>query len=689
MLGVGLLSLLVWLLRAVALALPAAPWISMRILAADLLVAVLAGLLVLLVATGLGTLLRRRIPAPFLAVLLAAVVLVGTMSPGISLLGWAWIALITLVAGAVLGGWIGRLLARGRARSGEVTGQRGGPGRAHTVMAAVVAVATVGTIGGLLYPGSPATGPAPARSGTAAIDPSQPGPFAVRQFSYGAGRATDPARYGTEVSVTTETIDAAELLPRWQPDGIRTQLWGFDASALPLNATVWAPEGTEPAPLVLLLHGNAQHADSELGLGYLAEHLASRGYVVASIDQSFLNTGLLDRTGGLPHADQLRGWLVRQHVAQWSRWMSSGAEQVPAVDLDSVVLLGHSRGGEAVTVAAATAEESAAVERSGITLPAVDLAGVTISTVVTLAPSDGLIVPDPLTLSGVDYLTIAGTHDADIGTFAGARQYHRADPRPEGLRAAALLHRGNHTQFNTLWGRRDAGAGLASRVLNTAVLLSPEQQQQTTAALVAAFLDASVHHDQDARDLFTQPLPQAPWLPPAQVRIASTLGDRTPLASVAELRVSGATAQVVPLPSRMGPTDHEVLHLQSDQQAARVEVPTGAIRATSTLQMAAADAAPAGVRSTSPTVHLVGTDTHGTEARCAPVTIPPMLNGQVGKLALLVPRPDSEPFLETVRWPLTCLADAGVEVTSLETLHLVVQDAGPAGVYLDELSLVG
>lgn len=660
----ALLALTVWFLRAQALAIPGAPWVSARILVADLAVAALVAFLTLALVTGAAVLLRRRLPAPLLGVALGAAVLLATMGPGISRVAWAWVALVTLVTGAVLGSWVGRAVGSPRPRRGRV----------WTVLTGAVALVALVTGGWLAYPGSPGPGVQPERHGTAALDPSSSGPWTVREFSYGSGQSR-LARYGADVEVVTDTVDASAALPEWRDGDTRTSVWGFDARALPLNATVWAPAGTGEFPLVLLLHGNAQHADSELGLAYLAEHLASRGYVVAAIDQSFLNTGLLDRAGGLARGDQVRGWLVRQHLAQWARWAASADSRVPDVTLDEVSLVGHSRGGEAVAVAAAADPPVA------LGLPRVDLAEVTISAVVALAPSDGLIVADPpLVLEGVDYLTLAGTHDADISTFAGTLQYERVSPGEGGLKAAVLIHRANHTQFNSLWERHDAGAGLATRLLNTGVLIAPEQQRDTTASLVAAFLEASVAGDEAARDLFTRPLPEAPWLPPTPVRVASAATGRAHPVPTEQL--AGDASEVVALPSRTGSTDREVLLVQ-DADPAEVSLPPGLLADGSTLTLDLADAAPAGERVAPVTVHLAAVDAQGTRVSCDPVPVSPALDGRLGKVGVPTTGPDSEPFLETVRLPLDCLTEAGADRGALDTAALVVTGAGASGIYLD------
>lgn len=664
--GVALLALAVWLLRALALAVPGAPWVSARVLVADLAVAALVAVLALVLATGGAALVRRPLPAPFLGVFLGAAVLLGTMGPGISRLGWAGVALVTLMTGAALGSFVGRA----RSTPGGLL-----QGRLRTALTGGVVLVALATGAWLAYPGGPGPQETPERHGTASVDPSLGGSWSVREFSYGSGQS-ERDRYGAEVQVITDTVDASAALPEWRAGDSRSSVWGFDASALPLNATVWAPVGTGEFPLVLLLHGNAQHAHSELGLGYLAAHLASRGYVVASIDQSFLNTGLLDRAGGLAQGDQVRAWLVRQHLAQWARWGSSAPGPVPAVTLEDVALVGHSRGGEAVAVAAAA---DPPVE---LGLPPLDLADVTISTVVALAPSDGLIVQDPLGLEGVDYLTLAGTHDADVSTFAGTRQYSRVSPGADGLKAAVLIHRANHTQFNSRWGRHDAGAGLATRLLNTGVLITPEQQRATTASLVAAFLDASVAGDETARELFTQPLPDAPWLPPTQVRMASAVADLGDTVPIEEL--AGASSEVVALPSRVGATQREVVLVQGADPA-EVPLPPRVLANGSSLALDIADTAPAGERTAPVTVQLTAVDADGNQASCDPVPVSPTLDGRLGKAGVPTALPDSEPFLETVRLPLDCLIEAGADRRSLDTAALVVSGAGTAGIYLDNV----
>ena len=71
-----------------------------------------------------------------------------------------------------------------------------------------------------------------------------------------------------------------------------------DEKHLPVNARVWYPDGPGPFPLVLIVHGNHDMRKfSDPGYAYLGEHLASRGFILASIDENFLNGDLRNENG--------------------------------------------------------------------------------------------------------------------------------------------------------------------------------------------------------------------------------------------------------------------------------------------------------------------------------------------------------------------------------------------------------
>lgn len=121
-----------------------------------------------------------------------------------------------------------------------------------------------------------------------ASNPALRGPYQVHTLTYGNGTDRHRREYGEAVELTTSTFDVSAFVSGWTSS--RTRYWGFGPEAVPLNATVWYPEGDGPFPLVLMVHGNAEMTrGSDQGYEYLGELLASRGYIFASIDQNFLN----------------------------------------------------------------------------------------------------------------------------------------------------------------------------------------------------------------------------------------------------------------------------------------------------------------------------------------------------------------------------------------------------------------
>lgn len=322
-----------WVWRCAEQLLPAAFWRSWQLLAPDLAVALVLGLLVGTVLAGLARLAKRQWPWLLLCAVVFATVLMLTMGAGASLVGWVAIAVITLAAATTWGWWLGQL-----------RGHRVRPGRRAWVGLGAVTVAALVMVGVLAGPGpgagSFATGTA--RGGMA--DPTVPGPYRVVSTAYGSGTYTAEAAYGPKVPLTTPSVDASTIIGGWGQGSTRAAVWGFTAAALPLNARVWAPQGAGPFPLVLILHGNSAFTDSETGFAYLATLLASRGYLVASIDENFLNTGLLDKANSITGADAARAWLLLAHLHLWhtfndtpagafagkSTWTTSASSGTPA-----------------------------------------------------------------------------------------------------------------------------------------------------------------------------------------------------------------------------------------------------------------------------------------------------------------------------------------------------------------------
>lgn len=353
-------------------------------------------------------------------------------------------------------------------------------------------------------------------------DPASPGAYAVRTLTYGSGVDRRPA-YGAEADLRTASVDGSQLLEGWS--ALRSAYWGFGPDALPLNAQVWMPEpGADAAqaggatfPLILIVHGNHPMEDaSEHGYAYLAELLASRGFIVASLEQNFLNLSLaanLALVAPLKDENDARAWLILEHLQQWRVWNATpGNPFYGRVDLDNIGLIGHSRGGEAIAIAAAFNHLPRHPENASVNFDY----HFNIRAVAALAPVDGQFLPGerPLPLQDVNYLVMHGAHDMDVASFSGLRQFQRLQfERGEPwFKAALYLYGANHGQFNRSWGRRDV-LGPARQLFNLGALMPAPTQEQLVKVFVSAFMEASLRGQSAYRAIFRDPRAGAAWLP--------------------------------------------------------------------------------------------------------------------------------------------------------------------------------
>ena len=353
----------------------------------------------------------------------------------------------------------------------------------------------------------------PAPAPLSAPNPANPGPFAVKFLTYGNGTDIRRPEYAKSVAIKTATVDASPFFKDFKgwKAWLRKRYWGFGVEKLPLNARVWYPDGPGPFPLALIVHGNHDMAEfSDPGYQYLGELLASRGFILASIDENFLNSGLFHDP---PKQQAVRGWMLLEHLKQWRAWNSTpGNPFYQKVDFQNLALLGHSRGGEAVATAALFNQldyyPDDATIRFNYHFP--------IKSLVAIAPVDGQYKPagEWRVIQNVNYFTIQGANDGDVSSFDGSRQFDHVrytEPGPW-FKTELYIYRANHGQFNTVWGRSDAGEPLGW-FLNLRPLLDPNDQRKIAKTYISAFLEATLHNRREYLPMFRDYRRIRSWLP--------------------------------------------------------------------------------------------------------------------------------------------------------------------------------
>ena len=347
-------------------------------------------------------------------------------------------------------------------------------------------------------------------------NPATRGNFEVDVFTYGSGTDEKRPEYADGVKMKTPTVDASLLLPDWKgkKKKWRESYWGFGVDSFPLNARVYMPKGDGPFPMVMMVHGNHSMLDySDDGYGYLGELLASRGIIGVSVDENFINGHWSGDFMGKEMPT--RGWLLLKHLEQWEKWnQESSSDLAGKVDLDNIVLVGHSRGGEAVSIAAAFNTLDRFPDNGNEKFDF----GFGIKGIITIAPTDYRYNRE-ISLKDINYLSIQGAYDSDETSFWGMRPYHRLkfSKDSDGFKAGLYMNHANHGQFNSTWGRSDFGVPM-KWLLNLKPLVSGEEQRQTAKVYVSAFAEAVLNGNMDYQPMFKNVDLVSDWLPKEDYR---------------------------------------------------------------------------------------------------------------------------------------------------------------------------
>jgi hypothetical protein len=552
-------------------------------------------------------------------------------------------------------------------------------------------------------------------------NPAQRGSFTVHTLTYGGGADPQRPEYGPKVDIRTEPVDGSLLIDGWSgPAGwARTKYWGVDAKHLPRQGRVWFPDGRGPFPLVLIVHGNHDmEAFSDTGYAYLGELFASRGIICVSVDENFLNSSFADLLGGfkggLKKENDARGWLLLEHLKLWRQWnLDPQSRFFGNVDMNHIALIGHSRGGEAVAIAALFNTLPYFPDDARVQFDY----GFALRGVVAIAPSDGQYEPrgEQTNLTDVNYLVIQGSRDGDVQSFMGSSQYSRIDfdTCADCFKAGFYLIGANHGQFNTAWGRDDLGDA-AGALLNLAPIMDADAQRRVAEVMFGAFFEVVLREHDAYRAFLANPATGLAWLGPDIAFINQfSAADEVPIANFEEdddlttgsspgvkiTAVDLARWHEVQVPLKWNDLDTNaaligwnrtddavVPELRID--VAHAQLPDGHLA----FSLAMADDSPLDEDATwkapdSIDFHVVVTDRSGHEAAVALSSVQPLypqIAGTPRKLAILDGEEPSEAIFQ--RYTIPFDAFAGVDPKQLATIRIRF-DATPAGaLYLDDVA---
>lgn len=478
-----------------------------------LLVYIIAGLVISLIVTYLIK-LTARFPSLFIVAIIFTILTVLYFYNLGKTYGWTLITVLVVFPSLLAGG--------------SYALKKNKPNRKQkylTLVAIIFGAIGIGVSAYLFsYPGKTVALPINAKSLSKApslieaTDPSQPGLFDIAYLSYGSGKDKYRTIYGDSVNIKTPSVDASFLLKSWNgfTGKLRTAYFGFDQTALPLNAQVWYPkEQEDPSPLVLVVHGNHLAQDySDGGYDYLGELLASKGYIVVSVDENFLNGSFTDLyKGGLEKENGTRGWLLLKHLELWRKWNDDPSSNFyKKIDMDRIALIGHSRGGEAVGHAALFNTLPCFPDHAQEVFDF----NFNIRSVIAIAPVDGQYKPASILspLKDINYFVIHGSHDMDMQSYGGLSTYNRIKFSTDfdGFKAGLYIHRANHGQFNTSWGRRDNWSPSINQ-FNLKQLMSANEQQQIAKVYISSFLETTLRDQLVYKPLFIDYRFARQWLP--------------------------------------------------------------------------------------------------------------------------------------------------------------------------------
>lgn len=326
----------------------------------------------------------------------------------------------------------------------------------------------------------------------------QDGSHEVAYFSYAP----------KDADIITETIDMTDVA---EQKGLMGKIMSFASpykvEKTPIAGGIWYPVDLANCPTLFIVHGaHNSKTESYLGYDYLAEYLASNGYVVVSVDENIINE--------LGTSNDVRAILLLENMKAIYEFNKDQESPIfNKIDEDKVVIAGHSRGGEMVATAYLFNDLAAYPDNGTVKFDYhFDIDGI-----VAIAPTVDQYMPvdHAVEIQDVNYLVLHGSNDHDVSKMMGEKQYKNvsfSSADEEHFKASIYIMGANHGQFNTRWGRYDLIPGV-NGYLNTYNFIEDEEQQLIAKAYFRTFLDVTLKDDDTYKSLFVDNRPYRAALP--------------------------------------------------------------------------------------------------------------------------------------------------------------------------------
>jgi hypothetical protein len=271
-----------------------------------------------------------------------------------------------------------------------------------------------------------------------------------------AAQTPDPMARGPHTVAIQDPFKAGTVNLQEPNSGGGAPTGGSAAATLEVRGSLYYPaDRPTPAPVIVLVHGNHASCDTgsapnctafkrnDRGYAYLGENLASHGYAVVSLDQDQL-IAFQDGVARGMHQRRLLIAAALDALFEANQQDFSGTPDtlgtalVGKLDMTKIGLMGHSRGGDAVS---SFVDYNRTRPEPGRRYP--------LSAVIALAPTDY----ERRAPVGVPFATILPLCDGDVSNLQGARLFERGQRLgPDAFpRVQFSVHGTNHNWYNSVW----------------------------------------------------------------------------------------------------------------------------------------------------------------------------------------------------------------------------------------------